>query len=61
MTLEELSLWIVLGVRLRDACPEKYEEIVDALSSTVGVQETIASYDWQLWLTGRRPRKVYEA
>lgn len=61
MTRDELSEWLALGLRLRDACPEKYAEIVEALGETVGAQETLASYDWQLWLTGKRPRKIYEA
>jgi hypothetical protein len=61
MTIEQLQEWVALGARLSKACPEKLEEIVEALKETVGVQETIASYDWQLWLTGKRPGKSYQA
>ena len=61
MSKDEICEWMDLGLRLKAACPEKYEEIVDALANTVGAQETIAAYDWQLWMTGKRPRKTYEA
>lgn len=50
-----------LGARLEQAGPDKFDEIVDALRATVDVQEQISEFDWQLWLTGRRPNKVYEA
>lgn len=61
MTLEQLQEWMRLGALLSKACPDKYDEIVEALRATVDVQQTIAAFDWQLWLTGKRPNKVYEA
>lgn len=60
MSPEELLLWVTLGARLKAACPEKYNEIVEALENTVGAQEVIASYDWQLFFRPR-PGKRYEA
>lgn len=61
MKIDDISEWVSLGTRLRDACPEKFEEILDALRETVGAQEVIAQYDWQLFLRGKRPGKIYEA
>jgi hypothetical protein len=60
MTLQKLLEWTELGARLEQAGPDKFDEIVEALRSTVGVQETIAEFDRQLWLRCR-PNKVYEA
>lgn len=61
MKIDDLSEWMSLGTRLKQACPEKFEEILEALRETVGAQEVIAQYDWQLFLSGTRPKKVYEA
>ncbi len=61
MKIDDLSEWMKLGERLKLACPDKFEEIVEALEDTVGAQETIASFDWQLWLRDARPKKRYEA
>ena len=61
MTLEQLQEWVALGARLQKANPEKFAEIVEALEETVGANEVIASFDWQLFLRPRRPKKRYEA
>jgi hypothetical protein len=61
MKVGDLSEWIRLGERLLEACPEKFDEILEALEETVGAQEVIAEFDWQLWLRSARPKKRYEA
>lgn len=61
MKLEQLTEWVRLGARLAEVAPEKLDEIIEALRGTVDVQETIAAFDWQLWLAGKRPNKTYEA
>jgi hypothetical protein len=61
MKIDDISEWVELGDRLRKACPDKYDEILDALRETVGAQEVIAQYDWQLFMRGHRPKKIYEA
>jgi hypothetical protein len=52
--------WSELGMRLAEAGPAKYHEVLDAIRKIVEAQETIAEFDWQL-LFGERPSKRYNA
>lgn len=61
MSPEELAEWISLGASLREACPERYQEILGALRDVVGAQTTIASFDHLLMLRQGRPKTRYEA
>jgi hypothetical protein len=61
MTMQQISEWVRLGARLAQVAPEKFDDIVEAIRGAVDTQETIAGFDWQLWLTGKRPNKIYEA
>lgn len=38
--------WTRLGNRLAQLCPEKFDEIVDALRETVQVHELLAGRTW---------------
>ena len=61
MTPEDFAEWVELGMRLRQAGPEKHEQVVRRLRDVVDAQETIASFDWQLVFRSGRPRKRYLA
>lgn len=52
--------WGELGLRLAEASPEKFDEVLRALQQVVEAQETLAKFDWQLPFRGR-PRKRYLA
>lgn len=56
-----LAEWVWLGATLKEACPERFAEVVDALRSVVGAQSMIAAHDDQLILRAERPKKRYEA
>jgi hypothetical protein len=43
MTLYKLLEWTRLGVQLRQLCPEKFDEILEALRDTVDTQELLQS------------------
>jgi hypothetical protein len=40
--------WLRLGARLAEICPEKFDEILDALRETVGAHEILATSRWVL-------------
>lgn len=40
--------WTSLGARLASLCPEKFDEIVDALRETVAVHELLRGRNWSL-------------
>lgn len=52
--------WNDLGVRLAEAGPQKFSEVLDAIRKITEAQEVIADFDWQL-LFGERPSKRYHA
>jgi len=57
---DDLCEWVQLALRLREACPEKFADVVTSLTAVVEAQEIIARFDWQLLFRGR-PRKRYMA
>lgn len=61
MKPDEIAEWLELGMRLRSAGPEKYEQVVESLRRVVDAQEKISDFDWQLMLRRGRPTKRYEA
>jgi hypothetical protein len=56
----EVVEWTELGMRLAEAGPEKYVELLEAVRKITEAQEVIAEFDWQL-LFGERPSKRYHA
>lgn len=57
---KDVTEWTDLAARLEVVCPEKHDELLEALRQIVETQETIARFDWQL-LFGTRPSKRYMA
>jgi hypothetical protein len=55
----EVAEWIALGQRLRSASPGRYRKLVAQIKNVVEGQETLAAFDDQLVLRGRRPTKRY--
>lgn len=43
----ETTEWCLLGARLLLLCPEKFNEILDALRETVGVHEVLGA-QWKI-------------
>lgn len=48
VTVDRLVEWRRLGARLAELCPEKFDEIVDALRETVDAHEILAPNSWAM-------------